>query len=67
VLIDLAASRAKASSCCLSILPILSHCWLNNRQLHSFIYSLVGFDIEDTLLETVILKRFKTHKAVSPD
>ena len=26
-----------------------------------------GFDIEDTLLETVILKRFKTHRAISPD
>lgn len=26
----------------------------------------VGFDIEDTLLETVILKRFKTHRAISP-
>lgn len=26
-----------------------------------------GFDIEDTLLETIILKRFKTHKAISPN
>ncbi|MCO4757969.1 MAG: hypothetical protein KC477_08090 [Oceanospirillaceae bacterium] len=27
----------------------------------------IGFDIEDKLLETVILKRFKTHKAANPD
>ncbi|WP_217537376.1 hypothetical protein, partial [Vibrio metschnikovii] len=40
VLIDLAASRAKASRAFLSILLILSHDWLNYKQIHNLNYRL---------------------------
>ncbi|MGB0360725.1 MAG: hypothetical protein ACPGEF_04875, partial [Endozoicomonas sp.] len=41
VLIDLAASRANASSAFLSMVLILAIVGCDDKQLHSFIYSLV--------------------------
>ncbi|MFA0196388.1 hypothetical protein AB4454_17115, partial [Vibrio artabrorum] len=47
VLIDLAASRAKASKAFLSILLILSHDWLNYKQIHNLNYRLTKPDMKN--------------------
>ncbi|WP_222616091.1 hypothetical protein, partial [Vibrio metschnikovii] len=57
VLIDLAASRAKASRAFLSILLILSHDWLNYKQIHNLNYRLIKQHGRAALFLTLTEKR----------